>query len=69
MKPVCEEKISLPEEMADEARDWRYYDNISGNELVPEKVAGKDEIDIVESMGFGEKLPRNQGPKGAKIIC
>ena len=69
-KPVCEEKIPLPEEMAEEARDWWYYDDISGKELLPEKVekARKDEIDIVESMGVWEKIPRSKVPKGTKII-
>ena len=69
-KPVCEEKIPLPEEMAEEAKDWWYYDDISGKELLPEKVekARKDEIDIVESMGVWEKIPRSKVPKGTKII-
>ena len=69
-KPVCEEKIPLPEEMAEETRDWWFYDDISGKELLPEKVekARKDEIDVVESMGVWEKIPRNQVSKGTKII-
>ena len=69
-KPVCEEKIPLPEEMAEEAKDWWYHDDISGKELLPEKVekARKDEIDVVESMGVWEKIPRSQVPKGTKII-
>ena len=69
-KPVCEEKIPLPEEMAEEAKDWWYYDDISGKELLPEKVekARKDEIDIVESMGVWEKIPRSKVPKETKII-
>ena len=55
-KPVCEGKNPLPEEMAEEAKDWWYYDDISGKELLP------------ESMGVWEKIPRSQVPKGTKII-
>ena len=29
-EPVCEEKISLPPELQDEAAMWWYYDDISG---------------------------------------
>ena len=29
--------ISLPEELAEEARDWWYYDDISGKEFLSEK--------------------------------
>ena len=69
-KPVCEGKTPLPEEMAEEARDWWYYDGNSGKELLPEKVekARRDEIDVVESMRVWEKTPRSQVPKGTKII-
>ena len=67
---MCEEKIPLPEEMAEEAQDWWYYDDTSGKELLAEKVekARQDEIDIVESMGVWEKIPRSKVPKGTKII-
>ena len=41
-----------------------------GKSSLPEKVekARKDEIDIVESMGVWEKIPRSQVSKGTKII-
>lgn len=46
MSHVCEEKISLPYELHDEAATWWYYDGISSKVLDTQGVqqARKDEI-------------------------
>ena len=68
--PVCEETIPLPDDMADEAMTWWYYDDISGKILDPKGVekARKDEIKIFEGMKVWEKVPRSSVPSGTKII-
>ena len=67
---VCEEKISLPPELQDEAATWWYYDDISGKVLDSQGVqqARRDEIKIIETMKVWEKIPRSQIPPGMKTI-
>ena len=69
-EPVCEEKISLPPELHDDAATWWFYDDISGKVLDAKGVqqARKDEIKIIEDMGVWEKIPRSQMPSGMKTI-
>lgn len=69
-EPVCEEKISLPPELQDDAATWWFYDDISGKVLDTKGVqqARKDEIKIIEDMGVWEKIPRSQMPSGMKTI-
>ena len=60
--PVCEEGFGLdPEKLP------RYWDDVSGKELKPEKVvaARKEEISVIDDMGVWEVIPR---PKGEKVI-
>ena len=60
----------MPDDMADEAMTWWYYDDISGKILYPKGVekARKDEIKIVEGMKAREKVPPSSLPSGTKII-
>ena len=69
-EPVCEEKISLPPELQDEAATWWYYDDISGKVLDSQGVqqARRDEIKIIETMKVWEKIPRSHIPPGMKTI-
>eukprot|EP00434_Breviolum_minutum_P038909 symbB.v1.2.034525.t1/scaffold4474.1/size39271/1 len=69
-EPVCEEKISLPPELHDDAATWWFYDDISGKVLDAKGVqqARKDEIKIIEDMGVWEKITKSQMPSGMKTI-
>ena len=70
-EPVCEEKISLPPELQDEAATWVVLWWYQWKSVGTAKESSKLEemrLKIIETMKVWEKIPRSQIPPGMKTI-